>query len=44
VQQITLSYAVSVASFDLSLSAGVADLEKEVNETAMDVCKEIGRQ
>lgn len=44
VKQITLSYAVAASDYDLTSSAGVADLEKAVNETAMDVCKEIGRQ
>ena len=44
VQQITLSYAVSASNFDLATTAGEAGLEKLVNTTAVDVCKEIGRQ
>lgn len=44
VTHITLSYAVTATGYDLTSSAGVAGLEKAVNETAMDVCKEIGRQ
>lgn len=44
VTHVTLGYAVSIIGYDLTSSAGVADLEKAVNETAMDVCKEIGRQ
>jgi UrcA family protein len=44
VKQVTLSYVISVAEFDLTTTAGVAALEKEVNDAAMDVCKEIGRQ
>jgi hypothetical protein len=41
VQTITLSYAVNAASYDLTTSAGVAGLEKVVNATAADVCKEV---
>lgn len=44
VNQITLSYAISVTGHDLSTSVGVADLKKLVQDTAIDVCKEIGRQ
>ena len=44
VTQVTLSYAVTVAGYDLTTKSGVADLEKAVKETARDVCKQIGRQ
>jgi UrcA family protein len=44
VKQVTLSYVISTAEFDLATTAGAAALEKEVNDAAMDVCKEIGRQ
>jgi hypothetical protein len=44
VKEITLSYGISTAAFDLTTTAGATDLEKVVNDTAMDVCKEIGRQ
>ncbi len=44
VKQITLSYWISTAQFDLTTTAGAADLEKAVNDAALDVCKEIGRQ
>jgi UrcA family protein len=44
VKEITLSYAVNSASYDLKTTAGAAELEKVINSTAADVCKEIGRQ
>jgi UrcA family protein len=44
VKQVTLSYSVNAGSFDLTTTAGEAQLEKLVNDTAMDVCKEIGHQ
>lgn len=44
VGQVSLSYGVSIADLDLGTSAGAIELEKRVNETAVDVCKEIGRQ
>jgi UrcA family protein len=44
VGQVTLSYGVSTADLDLTTSAGASELERRVNETAMDVCQEIGRQ
>ena len=44
VKQITLSYAIGTSQFDLTTTAGEADLEKAVNDAALDVCKEIGRQ
>jgi UrcA family protein len=44
VKQVTLSYSVNSGAFDLTTTAGEAQLEKLVNDTAMDVCKEIGRQ
>jgi len=44
VNEVALTYTVSPASFDLTTAAGRAGLEKAVNDTAMDVCKEIGKQ
>jgi len=44
VRQITLSYAVNAGAFDLTTTAGAAQLEQAIKDTALDVCKEIGRQ
>jgi UrcA family protein len=44
VNEVALTYTVSPASFDLTTAAGRAGLEKAVADTAMDVCKEIGKQ
>lgn len=44
VSQISLSYVVSATGFDLTTAAGQAAIEKAVNDTAADVCKEIDRQ
>jgi UrcA family protein len=39
-----LTYGVSTKDLDLASSTGAVELEKRVNETALEVCKEIGRQ
>ena len=44
VKQITLSYSVNTAKYDLTTTSGAAELEKVVNATAVEVCKEIARQ
>jgi hypothetical protein len=44
VTQVTLTYSISTAGYDLTTATGVDDLKQAVNQTALDVCKEIGRQ
>lgn len=38
----SVSYGVSYAGLDLSSAAGVAEIEKRVNDAAKDACHEIG--
>jgi UrcA family protein len=40
----SLTYGVKIAGLDLTTAAGAADLEKRVNDAALAICKEIGRQ
>lgn len=40
----SLTYGVSIAGLDLTSSAGAAELEKRVDDSALAVCQEIGRQ
>ena len=44
VNDISLSYAVSVADLDLASSAGAGEAEKRVTNAAETACKEISRQ
>ena len=44
VSAITLSYSVNPSSFDLTTAAGQAAIEKAVNDTALEVCKDIDKQ
>lgn len=44
VKDITLSYGVSVAGLDLRTKAGAAELQRQVNDAAAAVCREVGRQ
>lgn len=39
-----LSYAVDAADLDLKTDSGAAALEKRVNDAALALCQEIGRQ
>lgn len=41
IEEVTLTRRVSYADLDLSKSAGAAELEKRVNQTARDACKEL---
>jgi len=41
---VSLSYGVSIEGLDLTSSAGAAELEKRVNQTAQKACKELGRK
>jgi UrcA family protein len=41
---VSLSYGVSYAGLDLLAPAGVAELEKRVNDAALKACSEINRQ
>ena len=41
---LSLSYALSIADLDLKTSDGAAAVEKRVNDAALAVCAEIGRQ
>jgi len=41
---LSLSYSLSIADLDLKTSDGAAALEKRVNDAAIAVCAEIGRQ
>ena len=44
VKQVTLSYDVSLAGVDLDSHSAVAGMEKVISDTALDICKELGRQ
>jgi UrcA family protein len=39
-----ISYGVSYAGIDLASAAGAAEIEKRVNDTAKEACKEISAQ
>jgi UrcA family protein len=39
-----LSYGVNASDLDLKLDSGMAALEKRVNDAALALCQEIGRQ
>ncbi len=41
IEEVTLTRRVSYADLDLSKTAGAAELEKRVNQTAKDACKEL---
>jgi UrcA family protein len=43
VRDVSLSYRVSLEGLDLASDAGVAELEKRVNDVAEAGCREIGR-
>jgi UrcA family protein len=40
----SLSYGVSIKDLDLASASGATELEKRVNDSALAICKEIGRQ
>jgi UrcA family protein len=42
-QDITMSYAVSLSGLDLALHADVMTLDKRVHDAALAACKEIGQ-
>jgi UrcA family protein len=44
VKDVTLSYGIAYSGLDLASTAGAAELEKRVNDAALQACKEIGRQ
>jgi UrcA family protein len=44
IEEISLSYAVSAAGLDLTSHAGAMAFEKRVQDAAMTVCKELGKQ
>jgi UrcA family protein len=42
--KVSLSYDVSTAGLDLATPAGAKEFEKRVNDAALAVCKELGKQ
>jgi UrcA family protein len=40
----SISYGVSYAGLDLASASGAAEIEKRVNDTAQEACKEIAQQ
>ncbi len=44
VKDVTLSYGVNVDGLDLRTKAGAAELQRQVNDAAAAVCREVGRQ
>ena len=44
INNLSLSYGVSLAGLDLSTSSGANEAAKRVSDAAMAACKEIGRQ
>src|ERR1700675_942830 len=44
ITNVSLSYSVSYAGLDLVSNAGVVELEKRVNDSALKACEETNRQ